>query len=179
VAKTANTKKKNKNSSGMEQKIYPRLKPSAVPFLKSISFEKGLEAQVIDISRGGMLIETDNSLRPQMKLGINVVTTDGTIVLDGSVVRTFIASLKRAPRYQSVVAFDHPFHMLDDLSEDAAAQAADSSPEPVSTAAVPEKKEQPAPQAKTSEPGDDSAFLSLFADDAPEVPLDTLKLNDW
>jgi hypothetical protein len=185
VAKTASTKKKAKNGLGMDQRVYPRLKPSAIPFLKSISFEKGLEAQVIDISRGGMLIETDIRLRPQMKLGINVTTTDGTIVLDGSVVRTFIVSLKGAPRYQSAIGFDHPFHMLEDLSENTIEQAAESRQEPVPAAQIPEKTEQPLSQAKadespakTDESGDDSAFLSLFADDTLEVPpLD--KLNDW
>ena len=165
----------------MDQRDDPRLKPSSIPFLKSISFEKGLEAQVIDISRGGMLIETDVRLRPQMKLGINVTTTDGTIVLDGSIIRTFIISLKGAPRYQSAISFDHPFLMLDDLSEKTADQAAPAQPESVTKAEVPEEKiEQPPAQAKTVEQNEDSAFLSLFTDDTLEVPpLDTLKLNDW
>jgi hypothetical protein len=185
VAKTTSTKKKGKNSQGMDQRVYPRLKPSAIPFLKSISFEKGLEAQVIDISRGGMLVETDVRLRPQMKLGIIVATTDGTIVLDGSIVRTFIVSLQGAPRYQSAIAFDHPFHMLDDLSENTAEQAAESQPFTVPAAQIPEKMDQPLSQAKANEApakaaesGDGSAFLSLFTDDTIEVPpLD--KLNDW
>jgi hypothetical protein len=179
VAKTANTKQKSKDSPGTEQREYPRLKPSSVPFLKSISFEKGLEAQVIEISRGGMLIETDVRLRPQMKLGIKVATLDGTIMLDGSIVRTFIVSLKGVPRYQSAINFDHPFRMLDDWCEKTVEEAANGLPEPIPAPEVLQEAVQPPAPAKSAESAEDSAFSTIFADDELDVSLDTLKLNDW
>jgi hypothetical protein len=163
----------------MEVRHYPRLKLSAIPFIKSISFNQGLDAQVIDISRGGMLIETDVRLRPQMKMDIKLVTTDGVIKLDGSILRSFIVSLKGVPRYQSAIAFDFPFHMLDDIAEDPAEVVKNAQPESASPAALDQKADQSPPQSKAVVSEEDSAFLTLFADDTLEASLETLKLNDW
>jgi hypothetical protein len=179
VVKSAKPIKKNDSSAGMELRRYPRLKPSAIPFIKSISFNQGLDAQVIDISRGGMLIETDVRLRPQMKMYIKLVTTDGVIKLDGSILRSFIVSLKGVPRYQSAIVFDFPFHMLDDMAEDPAEEAKNAQPESASPAALDQKADQSPLQSKAVVSEEDSAFLTLFTDDTLEASLDVLKLNDW
>jgi hypothetical protein len=118
----------------MNQRAYPRLSPSSIPFLKSISFNQGLEAQVIDISQGGMLIETEVRLRPQMKLNIKVATTEGIVQLNGSILRSFIVSLKGIVRYQSAVMFDCPFAMLGSLSTKPAEHIESEKPVPADAA---------------------------------------------
>jgi hypothetical protein len=179
VVKTANSKKKKAVSPESDHRRYPRLKPSAVPSLKSVSFNQGGEVQVIDISRGGMLLETEVRLRPQMKIHLKLLTIDGLIKLDGSVLRSSITSLKGAPRYQSAIAFDHPFHMLDDLSQDTAA-ASEAQPESAA-ALVPEQgSDLPLPNPVLDQYDDNSAVMTFVAVDMPSsVLIDMFKQNDW
>ena len=108
--------KRNKGDlSEANRRQYLRLKPSAVPFLKSVVFNQGLEAQVVNISRGGILLETDERLKPQTEILLKLVTTYGVIRTEGLIIRSAISSLNRIPRYKSAIAFEQPFHMLDDL----------------------------------------------------------------
>lgn len=101
-----------------ERRQWPRLQASSVPFLKGVILGQGTEVQVIDISRGGLLLETEVRLPPQMKIHLKLITSDGVIKMVGSVLRSSISSLTGVPKYRSAVIFDHPFLMLDDLSEE-------------------------------------------------------------
>jgi hypothetical protein len=118
--------KSRKKVNEIERRHWPRLQASSVPFLKSVTLSQGTEVAVMDISRGGMLLESEVRLQPQMKILLRLVTSDGDIKLEGSVVRSFIASLAGAPKYRSAIAFEHPFHMLDDISEETAASPFES-----------------------------------------------------
>jgi hypothetical protein len=90
-------------------------KQEAVSFLKSVNDGSGI--QVIDISRKGLLLETEALMRPQMKIQLTLATREGLIKINGSVQRSSIASLKGIPRYQSTVTFENPSHESDDFSE--------------------------------------------------------------
>ncbi len=118
------SKKKNKTPDA-ERRRWPRIKASSVPFLKRVILGQGTDVQAINISRGGMLLETEVRLRPQMKISLKMVTSDGIIKMEGSVVRSSITSLTGTPKYQSAIEFDHPFHMLDDLSAEAVTAASE------------------------------------------------------
>lgn len=93
----------------------PEEKQKTVSLLKSLN--DGSEIQVIDISREGLLLETETPLRPQMKIQLKLATPGGLININGSVQRSSIASLKGIPRYQSTVTFENPSHESDDFSE--------------------------------------------------------------
>ena len=84
--------------------------------LKSVNDRSDI--QVIDISREGLLLETEARLRPQMKIQLQLATREGLIKIYGSVQRSSIASLKGVPRYQSTVTFENPSHESEDLSKD-------------------------------------------------------------
>jgi hypothetical protein len=121
-------KKTKDDSEAIARRQWPRLNPENIPFLKGITLNQGNEAHVVDISRGGALIETDVRLRPQMKIVFKVITTQGTFRITGSVLRSSIKSLQGTPIYQSAIVFENPLTMLDDLeppvvSVDAAAEA--------------------------------------------------------
>jgi hypothetical protein len=179
VAKPANSNKREQSPPDALRRD-PRLKPSSVPFLKSVSFSQGSEVQVIDISRGGMLIETEVRLRPQMKITLKLVTSDGAIKLEGSVLRTSITSLKGAPRYQSAIAFEHPFHMLDDLSEKPAAALTEGPPESNQPPVAEQGSDEPASQSVVGSYDENSAVLTFIAPDIPGTSLlEVFKLNDW
>jgi hypothetical protein len=108
-------KSKKRTFSGSDRRQAPRLNPSAVPFLKSVTFNQGTEAQVIDISRGGMLLETDVRLRPFMKILLKIVTSSSIFKTTGCVLRSTIVSINGNPRYQSAIAFEDSFQMMDKL----------------------------------------------------------------
>jgi hypothetical protein len=172
-----NLKKNKRDFSDANRRQYPRLKPSAVPFLKSIAFNQGFEAQVVNISRGGILLETEEPLRPQMKILLKLVTTDGVIKMEGRVLRSSISSLNGVPRYQSAVAFEHPFHMLDDLSaeleEHKESQTESTAPSVIDTA-----NDQPSTIIPGSALDRDSAVLTVIAQDGMSMK-DMFELNDW
>ena len=149
-----------------------------MPFLKSVTFSQGPEAQVVNISRGGVLLETEVRLRPQMKIVLKLVTSEGVVKMSGHILRSSISSLTKNPRYRSAIAFEHPFHMLDDLSV----------PEEETPTAPPETTEiveanpgsnrppvQPDPGGKLEE---ESAVLTVVAQDGISLQ-EMFKLNDW
>ena len=92
---------------------WPRLNPENTPSLKGITLIQGNEARIVDISRGGALIETDVRLCPQARVGFKVLTTDGVFRITGSVLRSSIKSLQGAPIYQSSIVFENPLTILD------------------------------------------------------------------
>jgi hypothetical protein len=175
------SKKKKEVSNESDQRRWPRLKPSSVPFLKSVSFNQGSEVQVIDISRGGMLLETEVRLRPEMTLHLKLLTSDGLIKLDGSVVRSSIVSLQGAPKYRSAIAFNHPFHMLDDLSEEPAeAASTEVQPESSALAASAQGSDLPLSKPVMGQFDESSAVMTFVALDMPGSALaDIFKRNDW
>jgi hypothetical protein len=180
VGKTAGPKKKKNQDPVNDGRIYPRLKPSSVPFLKGVSFNQGTDVTVIDISREGILIETEVRLRPQMKIHLKLTTTDGVIKLDGSVLRSSVTSLTGAPKYQSAIAFDHPFHMLDDLSEPQEAAASEVPAETSEVPVLPEESHQPLPPPVSGSSDNRSSGLTFASQDVPGTSLlDLFKQNDW
>jgi len=170
-------KSKSRKFSGSDRRLHPRLNPSSVPFLKSVAFNQGSEVQVIDISRGGMLLETDVRLRPQMRILLKIVTTQGAFKIAGCVLRSSVASLKGTPRFQSAISFEQPFHLMDDLGDKPAvpSELLRESKAPV----LPHGSDHQEPARivadKTSD--EDLAILTLVADDG--FLQESLKLNNW
>ena len=172
-------KRNKRDLSEANRRQYIRLKPAAVPFLKSVAFNQGFEAQVVNISRGGILLETDVRLRPQMKILLKLVTTEGVIKMEGQIIRSSISSLNGVPRYQSAIAFEHPFHMLDDLSAELEEQNQESPP--VSTTlSVIDTSGNPLPTEfiPGSRLDGDSVILTVIAQEGMSAQ-DVFDLNDW
>jgi hypothetical protein len=175
-------KKSKRDLSESNRRQWPRLKPEAVPFLKSVSFSQGDEARIINISRGGILLETDVRLRPQMKLILKLITTEGIIKMEGQILRSSITSLKGIPRYCSAIAFAHPFHMLDDLSEEVsepAGEIQELSSELTDPATTNTGTTQPSMQSDPGcQPDENSSILTFVAQDGISLQ-DMFEMNDW
>jgi len=105
---------KKKDEALTNKRQHTRISPEDTPDLKGIALTQGTTARVIDISRGGALIETDVRLVPQQKIGFKVQLTQGDFRVMGSVLRSSIKSLK-GPIYQSAIVFENPLTVLDDL----------------------------------------------------------------
>jgi hypothetical protein len=147
--------------------------------LKSVTFSQGSEAEIINISRGGVLLETEMRLRPQMKILLKLVTTEGVIKMSGYILRSSISSLKKTPRYRSAIAFENPFHMLDDLSAESEEEIQASPLEQPETAVIDQGSDR---QSVQPDPGslldEESAILTVVAQDGISLQ-EMFKLNDW
>jgi len=144
-----------------------------------VAFNQGCEAQVINISRGGILLDTEVRLRPQMKILLKLITSEGVIKMDGQILRSSISSLNGVPRYRSAIAFDHPFHMLDDLSADLEEEREESPEAPAGTDAADTVPDQPLMGLVAGSTMDgDSAILTVIAKDGMSAQ-EVFELNDW
>ena len=172
-------KRNKRDLSEANRRQYIRLKPAAVPFLKSVAFNQGFEAQVVNISRGGILLETDVRLRPQMKILLKLVTTEGVIKMEGQIIRSSISSLNGVPRYQSAIAFEHPFHMLDDLSAELEEQNQESLPVSTTPSVIDTSGDSLPKEFIPGSPLDrDSVILTVIAQEGVSAQ-DMFDLNDW
>lgn len=173
-------KSKKDESADPAKRQWPRLSPSDVPSLKALTINQGTEAQVIDISRGGTLIETEVRLRPQMKIMLKVVTTKGVFKITGIVLRSSIKSLKGIPIYQSAISFETPLTMLEDLEQkpEVETQAGES------PSGIPDIFEDaspaPLPPVAETKAGADPAIFTVIAPDGFGISFnESFRLNDW
>jgi len=105
--------RKGRRGTGANRRQAPRLSPEKVTSLISVS----TEMRVVNISRGGALLETEARLVPGTRIVLKVVTVEGAIRIAGQVLRSSVSSLIGNPKYQSAVAFETPLGILDDISE--------------------------------------------------------------
>jgi len=108
------TTEKNKKAKGSNRRKAPRLKPGEVIGLKSVELNQGADIEIVNISRGGMLLETEARLRPDFKIVLKVLTNKGPLRIDGVVLRSAICSLMGGPRYRSAIEFKQPLELLDE-----------------------------------------------------------------
>ena len=108
--------KKTDEDALAAKRQWTRLNPENSPSLKGIALSQGTMARMIDISRGGALIETDVRLCPQTKIGFKVLMEKGDFRVTGSVLRSSIKSFLRGrPIYQSAIVFENPLDILDGI----------------------------------------------------------------
>jgi hypothetical protein len=177
MVKNANSRKRIKKPA-REQRRWARLKASSIPFLKKVAFSQGTEVRVIDISRGGILLETEVRLCPQMKVQLKLVTSEGVVMIGGWVVHSSISSLTKVPKFQAGIAFEDPFPLLNDLPEDS--QAA-THPESQAGTSDPRQENDESPFLPIVGEFDESSSILTFIE--PDIPgeglLDRLKINEW
>jgi hypothetical protein len=173
-------KSKKKHYSDSNRRQWPRLKPSAVPFLKSVTFSRGSEVQVIDISRGGILLETEVRLSPGTKVFLKLVTSEGVLNIEGLTLRSSVSSLKKGPLYRSAIAFECPFDMLQGLSDDSAEQPQESESKAAENGMIDTGVSRLSRRSGvgSSQLGENSATLTVIAKDGMSLK-DMLELNEW
>jgi len=90
-----------------------RLPPSAIPLLKSVRLVAGPEVKLINVSRGGALIESEARLSPGSALCVRLVTGESIYLLKGRVLRARAASMSGSElRYHIALAFDEEFSVV-------------------------------------------------------------------
>jgi hypothetical protein len=176
------TNRRERKYSGAERRRWARLNPSDLPFLKSVAFNQGSEVQVVDISQGGMLLETEMRLQPKMKVILRLESNTDEHKIEGYVLRSSIASLQGAPRYRSAIIFRHPIDkLLDQVKDQQKKHKPEALPGPVKTSIPPKHVDIEPPQiSAAAEPKVKPATLTLIAKDTAGHSLSqTFTLNDW
>ena len=165
-----------KNSDESNRRRWPRLRPDSIPGLKGVELNQGSDVDIVNISRGGLLLQTEARLRPDLKIMLKVVTTEGVLRIDGTILRSFIYSLKGAPKYRTAIAFQQPLTLLDDLNEETVRQLQESEASDGDT----EQPHNPVPGGYESEDEKAPAILTFVASDANGVCMqESFSLNNW
>jgi hypothetical protein len=90
------------------RRTHRRLKAGDLQSLKSARIKYGADVRVIDLSLGGMLLETQSQLAPDASVIVELTGLESPILLPSRVLRCRIASLGEILRYQGACSFKRP-----------------------------------------------------------------------
>ena len=110
-----------------ERRGHMRLSLDDVRWLRSARLKYGPDVRVIDISPGGILVETEGQLRPDANIVFELSGPLRSILVPSKVLRCRVASFAEVMRYQGACAFKRPLE-IPDLVKQAMAKGAPSSP---------------------------------------------------
>jgi len=97
-----------------ERRGHMRLGRDDVRWLRSARLKYGPDVRVIDISRGGILVETDGQqLRPDANIVFELAGPTNSILMPSKVLRCRAASFDEVMRYQGACAFKRPLEIPD------------------------------------------------------------------
>lgn len=90
------------------RRIHERLKASTLEWLRGATVKYGAEVRVVDISAGGLLLETRQALKPNSSIVLELTGPDSPILIPSTVVRCRVASLGKFLTYQGACEFKRP-----------------------------------------------------------------------
>jgi hypothetical protein len=91
-----------------ERRGHLRLSPDDVRWLRSARLKYGPDVRVIDISVGGILVETNGELRPDSNIVFELSGPLNSILMPSKVLRCRAASIRDVMRYRGACAFKRP-----------------------------------------------------------------------
>lgn len=94
-----------------------RLSQDDVRWLRSARLKYGPDVRVIDISAGGILVETEGQLRPDANIVFELSGPMNSILVPSKVLRCRVASFADVMRYQGACAFKRPLEIPDLLKQ--------------------------------------------------------------
>ena len=112
-------------SSDADRRKYSRKSSRECPWLLDARLRSGTEVRVVDISNGGMLLESTSQILPGARLELFLVTQEQRWLVKGRILRCQVARVVREDgvRYHAALAFNEPlaiFGEADDLGEERA-----------------------------------------------------------
>ena len=90
------------------RRLHERLRASDLRWLKSARLKYGADIRVIDISAGGMLLETKKALAPDADVIVELTGPERPILIPSRVLRCRASSLGDILTYQGACAFKRP-----------------------------------------------------------------------
>jgi len=120
-----------------DRRNHRRVPGSSLDWLSAARVKYGPEVSIIDLSRGGVLLQSDRPLNPGSKQALEIVGTEKSIVVPFGVLRSKITALSsKGPIYRAACAFTRPLE-LPELAAAAAQPATMPTPEQVTAATAP------------------------------------------
>jgi hypothetical protein len=110
-----------------ERRGHLRLGLDDVRWLRSARLKYGPDVRVIDISVGGILVETEGQLRPDSNIVFELAGPLNSILVPSKVLRCRVASFDEVMRYQGACSFKRPLE-IPDLLKQAMAKGAPPAP---------------------------------------------------
>jgi hypothetical protein len=121
-----------------------------VPNLKA-RLLAGPDVRLVDISRRGILLETDSRLMPGSPIRIKFVTDDANVVMKGCVIRSSVAVVTgEGIVYRTAISFDEDIALCD--------------------ATLWERDSEPQPEAGVDDPTAAEVAAAVTAEAEPAVP---------
>jgi hypothetical protein len=140
----------------------------------------GPDVRLVDISRRGVLLETDTRLLPGSPIRVKFVTDDANLVMRGCVVRSSVAVVTgEGVVYRTAVSFDEDISLCDE-----SLWQEDPNPAPEPDVALVDPEHAPDPQhaspTRTLPPAAPPAtnVTALFAASSDDLRT-LLAANDW
>ena len=99
------------------RRLHERLRASDLRWLKSARLKYGADIRVIDISAGGMLLETKKALAPDADVIVELTGPERPILIPSRVLRCRASSLEDILTYQGACAFKRPLSIPDFTSK--------------------------------------------------------------
>ena len=90
------------------RRIHTRFKANDLEWLRAASVKYGAAVRVIDISAGGVLLQTTERLKPSSSVVLELRGPDSPILIPSKVLRCRVASLGDTLRYEGACAFKRP-----------------------------------------------------------------------
>ena len=90
------------------RRIHERRKANELEWLRGASVKYGAEVRVINISAGGLLLETEKALKPNSSVVLELTGPERPIVVPSKVLRCRVASLSDILTYEGACAFQRP-----------------------------------------------------------------------
>ncbi len=93
---------------GENRRVHERLRASDLRWLRRARIKYGADVRVLDISAGGLLLETSSQLRPEANVIVELLGPESPILVPSRVLRCRAASLGEILKYQGACAFKRP-----------------------------------------------------------------------
>ena len=105
--------------TGLDRRLHTRLSASQVTWLKQVRLKYGPIVRLVDVSSGGMQIETlGHPLEPGSTLALELGRTADTVTVPAQVIRCHVAGLLPQTVYRGALAFKRPIDVPEDDSFD-------------------------------------------------------------
>ncbi|HTY63560.1 MAG TPA: hypothetical protein VMG30_15035 [Acidobacteriota bacterium] len=167
--------------SGPGTRRWPRINISEITSIKGIRLISGARIRIVNMSRGGVLLQTRRHIARGTEIDLILNMAEGTVQLTGWVLRSTFSSKKGIPQYHAAVAFNHILNIFDELpwpvSDASQAPAFKSSP---SGPFPPDRWDAWHKPFQDEESAMIAAFFAITFYNAPDAALDEMsRLNDW
>ena len=96
----------------VERRKNPRFDRSDIPSLKSIHLVAETEIKLINISRGGALIEAQRRMMPGSPISLKISYAKKVYHLAGKVLRSNIREIDKMVTYRVAIVFNEEFAIL-------------------------------------------------------------------